>query len=182
MCICAETMILSRNGFTGSVTNACRIEPVIGSGTPASAATGVDQPAVALRTTLHEMSPWFVERPRSSVPDVEARDLDALVDLDAAPAGLLGVAPDDRVVADDAAGRVVERPLDRPRHVLADVDLRAELLHLVAVDHAAVDPEQLVDLGALVLHDERAVRSAASVKCPCCENIMLKSRSADSFS
>ena len=56
MCICAETMILSRNGFTGSVTNACRIEPVIGSGTPASAATGVDQPAVALSTVPQEMS------------------------------------------------------------------------------------------------------------------------------
>ena len=63
MCICAETMILSRNGFTGSVTNACRIEPVIGSGTPAIAATGVDQPAVALRTMPHEMSPWFVLTP-----------------------------------------------------------------------------------------------------------------------
>ena len=66
MCICAETMILSRNGFTGSVTKACRIDPVSGSGTPASAATGVDQPAVALRTTPAETSPWFVLTGRTS--------------------------------------------------------------------------------------------------------------------
>ncbi len=104
------------------------------------------------------MSPWFVLTPwmRPSLTSNPGH-LDALVDLDAAPPRLLGVAPDDGVVADDAAGRVVERALDRPGHVVADVDLRAELLHLVAVDHAAVDAEQLVDLGALVLHHERAV-------------------------
>ena len=131
---------------------------MIGSGTPASAATGVDQPAVALRTTLAgDVALVRLDALHPAVLDVEARHLDALVDLDAAPPGLLGVAPDDGVVADDPAGRVVERALDRPGHVLADVDLRAELLHLVAVDHAAVDPEQLVHLGALVLHDERAV-------------------------
>ena len=39
----------------------------------------------------------------------------------------------------------------------ADVDLGTELLDLVAVDDAARDPEQLVDLGPLVLDDERAV-------------------------
>ena len=36
----------SRNGFSGSVTNACRMFVVIGSGTPARSATSVDQPAV----------------------------------------------------------------------------------------------------------------------------------------
>ena len=93
----------------------------------------------------------------AAVAHVEAGHLDALVDLDPTAAHLLRVAPHDRVVADDAAGRVVERALDRPGDVVADVDLRAELLDLVAVDHAAVDPEQLVHLGALVLHDERAI-------------------------
>ena len=63
MCICADTMILSRNGFTGSVTKACRIEVVIGSRRPASFATGLDQPAVALRTTSQEMSPFVVRTP-----------------------------------------------------------------------------------------------------------------------
>ena len=92
-----------------------------------------------------------------AVLDVEARHLDALVDLGAAAARLLGVPPDDGVVPDDPTGRVVERALDRPRHVLADVNLGAELLHFLPVDHAAVDAEQLVHLGALVLHDERAV-------------------------
>ena len=86
MCICAETMILSRNGFTGSVTNACRIDP---SDRERHAGQrrrpGLDQPAVALSTTPHEMSPWFVLTPctlpsRTSKPG----HLDALVDLDAA--------------------------------------------------------------------------------------------------
>ena len=92
-----------------------------------------------------------------AVLDVESRHLDALVDLCAAATRLLRVAPDDGVVADDPARRVVERALDRPRHVLADVDLRAQLLHFLTVDHAAVDSEQLVHLRPLVLHDERAI-------------------------
>jgi hypothetical protein len=51
-----------------------------------------------------------------------------LVDLDAQPVGLLAVAPDHRVVADHAAGRMVERGQDREGGVIADVELRAELL------------------------------------------------------
>ena len=68
MCICAETMILSRNGFTGSVTNACRMLVVIGSGSPAMSATMLDQPAVALTTTPAVTSPWFVFTPRMRSP------------------------------------------------------------------------------------------------------------------
>ena len=104
------------------------------------------------------MSPWFVLTP-CTLPSLTSKPVTSTPWWISTPraAGLLGVAPDDGVVADDPAGRVVERALDRPRHVLADVDLRAELLHLLPVDHAAVDPEQLVHLGALVLHDERAV-------------------------
>src|SRR6267143_5177650 len=56
-CICDETMITSRNGFSGSVTNACRMCVVIGSGTPARSATSVDHPAVALITVPALTSP-----------------------------------------------------------------------------------------------------------------------------
>ncbi len=63
MCIWAETMILSRNGFTGSVTNACRMLVVIGSGSPARRATMLDQPAVALSTMPQAMSPCVVFTP-----------------------------------------------------------------------------------------------------------------------
>ncbi len=59
-CICAETMITSRNGLTGSVTNACRMWVVIGSRTPASPQTSVDQPATALTTTSASTRPRFV--------------------------------------------------------------------------------------------------------------------------
>ena len=93
------------------------------------------------------------------VRDVEAGHLGVLVDLDTGAAHLLRVAPDDSVVPDDPAGRVVERTEDRPGDALVrDVDLRAELLHLLRVDHVAVDAEQLVDLRPLLLHDERPVR------------------------
>ena len=93
----------------------------------------------------------------AAVANVEAGDLDALVDVDAGAPDLLREAPDDGVVADDPARRVVESAEDRPGDVVADVDLGAEPLHLVPVDHAARDAEQLVHLGALVLDDERAV-------------------------
>ena len=104
------------------------------------------------------MSPFVVRTPwhrpsRTSKPD----DLDALVDVDPGAADLLRVAPDNGVVADDPTRRVVERAEDRPRHVLAGVELWAEPLHFVAVNHATRDAEQLVHLRALMLDDKRAV-------------------------
>ena len=69
MCICAETTILSRKGFTGSVTKAWRIDVVMGSRRPDSFATTLDQPAVALSTTPHEMSPFVVRTPRHRPPE-----------------------------------------------------------------------------------------------------------------
>jgi hypothetical protein len=63
MCIWDETMITSRNGFTGSVTNACRMWVVIGSRTPARSATSVDQPAVALTIVSQATSPLLVRTP-----------------------------------------------------------------------------------------------------------------------
>ena len=58
-----------------------------------------------------------------------------------------GVAPVDGVVADGAAGRVVERAEDRIPGVLAHVHERDQPGDLVRADHLGVDPLQLVDLG-----------------------------------
>ena len=58
---------------------------------------------------------------------LEAGDLGVLVDLDAAPVGRAREPPDDGVVADDPAGRVVQRADDRVRGPLREVELRAEL-------------------------------------------------------
>jgi hypothetical protein len=53
-------MTASRNGFSGSVTNAWRMWVVIGRRIPASPATSDDQPAVALMTWPHSTRPRFV--------------------------------------------------------------------------------------------------------------------------
>ena len=93
-------------------------------------------------------------------PPVRALDpghLRVRVDLDALPVGAARVAPHHRVVADDASGRVVEGAHDRPRDVLGEVHLRAELGDLVRVDEAAVDAEELVHLGSLGGGDHPAV-------------------------
>jgi hypothetical protein len=79
------------------------------------------------------------------------------VDLGARPVGPACVAPHDGVVADDPARRVVERRLDGPGDVLGEIHLRAELADLVRVDDLAVDPEELVHLGALGGGDDPAV-------------------------
>ena len=89
---------------------------------------------------------------------LEPGDLGRRVDLDAEPVGRAREAPHDRVVADDPAGRVVERADDRVRGPLREVELRAELPNARRVDDARLDPEQLVDLGALLHRDHRAVR------------------------
>ena len=101
---------------------------VIGSGTPARSATSVDQPAVALTTVSHSMSPRVVSTARdAAVGPLDPGHLRVRMDLGAVPVGAAGVAPDDRVVADDPARRVVERGHDRPGDVLRQVHLRAEL-------------------------------------------------------
>ena len=65
--------------------------------------------------------------------------------------------PDDCVVPDDAAGRVVEGSHDRPGRALRDVELRAERLDLGGADDARVDAEQLVHLRTLLHRHERPV-------------------------
>jgi hypothetical protein len=86
-------------------------------------------------------------------------------------------APDDGVVSDDPARRVVERRLYLAGDILGQIHLRAELADLVRVDDAAVDPEELVHLGPLVRGDDPAVEWAR-VRWPCWEKRRLKSRSA----
>ena len=74
------------------------------------------------------------------------------------PVGAARVAPDDGVVPDDPAGRVVERAHDRVRDAVGEVELRADLLDLVRRHDRGVDPEELVHLGALLRDDHPAVR------------------------
>src|SRR5689334_16939407 len=93
-----------------------------------------DRPAVGLHPGHAAVLPRDPGHPRVGV------------DLDAQLGGLLRVAPDHGVVADDAARRVVERCQDREGRVVGRVQLRAQLLDLVRVDHAGIDPEQPVHL------------------------------------
>ncbi len=73
MCSWPETMITSRNGFTGSVTQACRIVVQIGSLTPAMSPICVDQPATQEISVSQPIGPLFVCTPvtrpfRTSTP------------------------------------------------------------------------------------------------------------------
>ena len=68
--------------------------------------------------------------------------------LDAQPVGSPGEAPDDGVVSDDAAWRVVQGPDDGQRLALAEVYCRHQLLDFGGPDHSAIDPQHLVELGA----------------------------------
>src|SRR5437588_332949 len=63
MCRVPETMILCRSGLTGSVTHAWRMWVVIGTGTPAMAATSVLQPETHEITLPAEMVPRLVSTP-----------------------------------------------------------------------------------------------------------------------
>ena len=104
-----------------------------------------------------DVAPVRLHAGDAAVRPLDARHLGVGVDLDTAAVGRTSEPPDDGVVADDPAGRVVERAQDRPGDVAADVDLRAEPLDLRRVDHAAVDAEQLVHLGPLGHRDHGAV-------------------------
>src|SRR6266576_1465956 len=83
------------------------------------------------------------------VSTLDSGHLGVRVDLDAAAVGAAREAPDDRVVADDPARRVIQGAEDGPGRMVREVELRAEVCDLVVVDEPAVDPEQLVDLGSL---------------------------------
>ena len=131
---------------------------VIGRRRPTSLPTSDDQPAVALTTWPHSTRPRVVSTAVMRSPAaLEARDLGVLMDLDAPTVGRARESPHDRVVADDPARRVVERADDRIRGPLREVELRAELGDSRRLDHARLDPEELVDLGALLHRDHRPV-------------------------
>ena len=93
-----------------------------------------------------------------AVRALEAGDLGVGMDLDAGAVGAARVPPDDGVVADDPAGRVIQRAHDRIRDVVGDVQLRAQPLDFGGVDQLRVDPVQAVDLGAVGHHEHRPVR------------------------
>jgi len=62
--------------------------------------------------------------------------------------GTSGVAPHHCVVADDAAGWMVQGPQDWVAGVLGDIEAGCLLLDLLGIDDARIDALQLVDLGA----------------------------------
>jgi hypothetical protein len=88
---------------------------------------------------------------------------------------LLGLAPGNGVVADDAARRMPERAQDWVPGGRADIKERGQPLDLGRPDHLGVDALRLVHL-----RPPRIARSGApvwaSVRWPRCENIMLSSR------
>src|SRR5262249_15065763 len=93
----------------------------------------------------------------AAVVAADGGDLGGRVDLHAEAVGAAGVAPDDGVVADDAAGRVVEAGEGRLVHPLAGVEAGDQLGDLVAADEPAVDAEEAVGLGALAQGGDAAV-------------------------
>ena len=93
----------------------------------------------------------------TAVLDGDAGDLRALVDVDAQALRGRRVAPDDGVVADHGAGRVVGGAHDRVALAAREIDLRAEPPHLVRVDEHRVDPEGLVQQRALALQPQRVL-------------------------
>ncbi len=94
---------------------------MIGSRTPAMSHSSVDQPAVQLTTVpaLDRRRGWS-HAGDAAVGVVDAGDLGVGMDLGAACVGAAREAPDDGVVADDPARRVVERADDRIGRVRAE--------------------------------------------------------------
>ncbi len=68
------------------------------------------------------------------------------MDVDAALVGVVGVAPHDRVVANDAAGRMVEGSQDGVAGVVAHIQVRAEAFDFIGPDNSGIDALNLVDL------------------------------------
>src|SRR6476661_4958207 len=63
MCSVPDTMILSSSGLTGSVTQACRMCVVTGSGTPTMSQVSVLQPATQEMTVPQAIVPRLVSTP-----------------------------------------------------------------------------------------------------------------------
>ena len=160
MCICEDTITTSSIGLTGSVTHACRMWVVIGSGTPAMSLM-MRAPAGRAVQDLTGLDVAAVRphrRDAVAVRAVDAGDLGVRVDLRAARVRAACEAPDDRVVADDAARRVVQRAEHRMHGVVGHLHRRAQRLDLVGPDEPRVDAVEPVDLGAVGHDEHRAVR------------------------
>ena len=99
--------------------------------------------------------PFAVGAVAALAQDVE--DLGALMHLGAHVVGGPGVAPHHRVVAHDAAGRVVQGAQDRVAGMVGSVEAGGDLLDVVGADDAGVDALQLVDLGSPVHGAQGAV-------------------------
>ena len=104
-------MTTSSSGFSGSVTKACRMCVVIGSSRRPCRAISVLQPAVQLITVPASIVAAARADAASTRPlcALDPGHLGVGVDLGAAASAAAREAPDDRVVADDPARRVVER-------------------------------------------------------------------------
>ena len=89
--------------------------------------------------------------------DKDVEHFGLLMEVDAIGIGAAGVSPHDGVVADRAAGRMVEGAEDRVSGVGADIERWGELLDLGRRDHRRVDALQLVDLGPPVHRPQRRV-------------------------
>ncbi len=87
---------------------------------------------------------------RSARAAQEPRDFRVFDDVHAALAGAGRERPRDPVVAGSAAPPLQRAAHHRVAHVGRDVDDRAELLHLLRVEHLGVDPLQVVRLDAPV--------------------------------
>ncbi len=99
-----------------------------------------------------------VHRLHAPVRALDAGDLGVGVQLGTAAIGPAGESPHDRVVADHAAGRVIEGSLDRIDGVrIVHVHRGRELLDLVGVDQPRVDAVHAIDLRAVRHHEHRAV-------------------------
>ncbi len=71
------------------------------------------------------MSPRRLNARHFALLNGDAGDFGLLVDVDAAHVGLMGIAPDNSVMANNAAGWVVEGSQNRVARVVADIYGRA---------------------------------------------------------
>ena len=112
----------------------------------------VDQARPACGAVDHGSSgdpaPVRVDRNNPTIGSLDRLHFGLLVDLAAANVGSPGVAPVDRVMADRASGRVIQRAHDRVPGVLRGVHVGHQLLDLVRPDHVRIDAFELVHLGS----------------------------------
>ena len=85
----------------------------------------------------------------TSVAYFDRVDLSLLMDLAAAAIDTAGVGPDDRIVADNPSGRVVQRRHNRKPAMPEHVEIGDNLLNLVWKNDSRINPHHLVGEGPL---------------------------------